>query len=420
MKEKYDAETNVCLCGSGLPYKKCCATKKVLIQDGKTNREFILDADNIRRIYKPCCMHPQQEKCRKVGIKAHTISKQSVLSLISKDREVLMPIVYRITGELSMKPMGIETQATKLSCFCKHHDDMFQPIDKRSVTLNDHTFFLYAYRTFAATLYKVYHELNCFRQLQKLYDFTKHTSLLRFYRGMEISVPILDDYKTKFNIAICNSQFDIMKSTCCMLNYKVGCAAATCFCPIIDIHGNLINHYSHKIPLLFISVIPKYDKTCIIFSWLKEHDHVYSFFSDQLKSTPTKLILKYLNNLLPMNCENMVLDPLLWEKWGDTAQREYEYVASNSQRKNGLGLIQALISKIDRITYFSSIDKVRDKVRDNKVKRLCNPYYIGVSCGGDEGSRTPVRKHDCRVFSERSRAFKIPVGRRRLTGLSLR
>lgn len=40
-----------------------------------------------------------------------------------------------------------------------------------------------------------------------------------------------------------------------------------------------------------------------------------------MKIAPRRLLLKYLNNLIPMNCENMTVGPKLWEAWGEEGQK---------------------------------------------------------------------------------------------------
>ena len=66
------------------------------------------ELDEKRRYYKHLCLHPKQNECCDVKTHAHTISQQAVLSLIAENGEALMPVVYGITNEFEMKPMGIE------------------------------------------------------------------------------------------------------------------------------------------------------------------------------------------------------------------------------------------------------------------------------------------------------------------------
>lgn len=327
MREKFENPVDRCLCGSGKPYEECCKEKINPNQSEGLYKQFMHELDERRRHYKRLCLHPKQNECCNVKTDAHTISQQAVLSLIAEHSEVLMPVVYGITNEFEMKPMGIEGKATKFYCFCQTHDAMFYPIDQRSVTLNEFTFFLYAYRIFASTYYKVIRELDCYEALHQKYDLTDNPLAILFYLQAQNSLPALNWYKNKFDNAILTEKYDCLESTTITLGYRVYFAAATCFCPMFDIFGNQIKHGEFDLPMVYISIIPDESQTHIIFSWFKEDHLIYNFFSEQLKIAPTRLTLKYLNNLMPLNCENMTISPLLWNKWNTVAKENFLEVA---------------------------------------------------------------------------------------------
>ena len=86
--------------------------------------------------------------------------------------------------------------------------------------------------------------------------------------------------------------------------------------------------------MIYISVIPDKATSKIIISWMREDSDIYRPFEKQLKSVPQSFVLKYLNNLLPMNCENMTISPLLWESW--SASTRQEFLDTADCRKNEL------------------------------------------------------------------------------------
>ena len=87
-------------------------------------------------------------------------------------------------------------------------------------------------------------------------------------------------------------------------------------CLEFDLFGNSITYHKDDLPLIFASIVPQERQTKIVFTWFKEDDAVYGFLKEQFQTAPRRFILKYLNNLLPLDCENMTLSPLLWEQWG--------------------------------------------------------------------------------------------------------
>lgn len=227
-----------------------------------------------------------------------------------------------------MHPMPIEAKATKFYCFCSKHDGMFAPIDKQDVEFTEYNSFLYAYRTFSSTYYKIERELSCYYKLREKYDLTCNLVAILTYIGMEENLKTLTKWKEKFDNAIINESYEILENMRIDLNYQVHFAAATCFCPMFDVYGNVLPWDDVSLPLIYISVIPNQSNTRIWFSWFKENSEQYSYLKKQMNEAPTKLVLKYLNNLLPLNCENMTVSPRLWNVWGKNGQDEFLKVAS--------------------------------------------------------------------------------------------
>lgn len=323
MKEIFEEITDRCLCGSGKKYTDCCKGKINPNENEAIHKGYMAELDTRRRKYRKICLHPKNYECSDVKTHAHSISQKAVLDLIAEKGNVLMPVVYGVTNEFQMKPKGIESQATKFYCFCSKHDGMFCDIDKRDVYLNEYSFFLYAYRSFTATYYKVIRELDCFSKLSQKYDLNFHPYAVLFNVLTQNSMPALEWNKREFDNSILKNKYDCLESIHLTLDYRVYFAASTCFCLMFDIFGNRIKHAEYDLPMVYISVIPQEQKTQIIFSWFKEDDSVYGFFKEQLEIVPTRYVLKYLNNLLPLNCENMTIGPALWQHWNAYAQNEF-------------------------------------------------------------------------------------------------
>lgn len=328
MKETFEKITTQCLCGSGSKYVDCCKGKINPVENKVIHKRFMVELDELRRKYRKLCLHPKNTECSIVKSHAHSISQKAVLDLIAENGSVLMPIVYGVTGEFKMKPMGIEAQATKFYCFCSTHDGMFYDIDKRNINLNQSTFFLYAYRSFAATYYKIIRELDCYSKLMQKYDFNFNAYAVMMNLQMKNSIPALEWCKNKFDDSILTNKYDCLESIYLTLDYKVYFAVSTCFVLMFDILGNRIKHSEYDMPMIYISIIPQDQQTYIIFSWFKEDNSIYGFFKEQLEIVPTRYVLKYLNNLLPLNCENMTIGPALWQNWSSDAQNEFLKVGS--------------------------------------------------------------------------------------------
>ena len=285
------------------------------------------ELEKLRRNYRKICLHPKQHECSKQKTHAHTISQKAVLDLIAQNGQVLMPIMYGVDSEFKMKPLGIEADATKLYCFCAKHDAIFYPVDKRNVPINNENIFLYAYRAFAGTYYKVLREKGVYQKLSSKYDFTKAPHIIFMHQIEKLWLNELDDCRKIFDTAILSQKYDIFKTHIIELPYRVFFAASSCFPVTFDIYGNQVKTNADKMQMLYISVIPDENSSRIIFSWLNRDSNVYNLFKHQLQIVPRRFIVKYLNNLLPINCENMTIAPALWESWSKKAQDEFLFTA---------------------------------------------------------------------------------------------
>lgn len=325
-----------CLCCSGKLYKDCCKNKLKIGPTESSYKAYMAEFDKLHNKYKKICMHPDKKNCSDVKTHAHTISQKAVLELIANNKYVLMPVELGISRQFKMQKMPIEAKATKFYCFCSRHDGIFSPIDRQNVEFTVTNCFLYAYRTFASTYYKIDRELGCFYKLREKYDLTINPVAIITYIGMQRNLYKLNYWKEKFDRALIQDNYDVLDSIMVEIDYRTYFAAATCFTPMFDLYGNPLPWDDDDIPLVFISVIPNPNSTRVIFSWFKECSKRYNEFKNQLGNTPRRLVMKYLNNMLPLNCENMVIGPLLWEKWSKEARTEFVKIVSEHLIDNEL------------------------------------------------------------------------------------
>lgn len=70
-------------------------------------------------------------------------------------------------------------------------------------------------------------------------------------------------------------------------------------------------------------VFPEGDKTYCIISWLKENDRLFDFYKQQLLSLPDEKRKIYINSLLPMISEDIVVNPESWDNWEGYKRNEF-------------------------------------------------------------------------------------------------
>lgn len=313
-----------CLCGSGKEYEKCCMEKINPFSNEITLRQHMAELNKLRNNYKKICMYPVQSECSQQMTGSHTISRQSVLSLICDNNEVLMPIIDGFKHELELRRLGIKTQASTFHCFCSFHDNkLFEEIDSLNVTFNDKTSFLYAYRTFASTYYKVQKEYDIYKKLEIKYDYNSRPDIVLFYTEAKTSLIIMNCIKQIFEDGIIKNRYNELKSIYINLDYKVNFSVSSCFNLMYDLMGNRIIYGEYDMPMVYITIVPKEKSSTIIISWFEKDNIFYKFFEKQVDMVPIKFLLKYLNNLLSLNCENMVINPKLYEAWTEEQQKDF-------------------------------------------------------------------------------------------------
>ncbi len=313
---------DLCLCGSGKKYADCCEQKPNPFENERTQRKLVAELVKMRSNYKKVCLYPN---CSHKGIHAHTISQKAILSLIAENNHVLMPIV-KVCQPVDLIPQGIDTQASTFFCFCSNHDKIFSCIDVVSPTLSDHIKFMYAYRAFASTYYKVQRELFCLENQFSKYNMTQNIRCVLMLHELRYNMLALEGCKSLFDNAIISENYNIISSKVVTLDHKVYFSAATCFCPAFDLYGSEVAFDNNQLSMLYVSVIPGTNKTDLIFSWLKNDNTIYKKFAKQLSIVPTPFIIKYLNNLLPLYCENITIGPKLWNKWDSVAQNDFRTI----------------------------------------------------------------------------------------------
>lgn len=129
--------------------------------------------------------------------------------------------------------------------------------------------------------------------------------------------------KQIFEDGIIKNRYNELKSIYINLDYKVNFSVSSCFNLMYDLMGNRIIHGEYDMPMVYIIIVTKEKSSTIIISWFKKDNIFYKFFEKQVDMVPIKFLLKYLNNLLSLNCENMVINPKLYEAWTEEQQKDF-------------------------------------------------------------------------------------------------
>jgi hypothetical protein len=318
---------DLCPCGSGKKYKKCCL--------GKADDPEFLNPANFIKSYKEIkrearikqCLYPNHKECSEKIIGAHSIQNNKILKRISTDGKVYMPCPKADNPFAIMTSYG-RKEASVFTGFCGYHDKMlFAPIEDRDFSATEEQIFLYVYRCFAIE----YHKKQEVLQMQNSI-YRRRPSLINApgfespFKGMELAINDFDVEKKAFDQALISQKYDILTSIVWQFNGFSNFAGSGFEAPTTDLDGNPIQDlldFSKKVGHIFYSVFPENDAVYAIIAWLHEYDPLFEAIKLKLLSLTYEERKNYINNTLPIVSENIAINPAKWEEWDKREKDEF-------------------------------------------------------------------------------------------------
>ncbi len=302
------------------------------MMNAKRYRELVTKS-NIKE-----CLYPNKQECSGPVVKAHSIQKNRILKLISKNRKVLTlsspssPIDATSYGRPSN---AWEKTATTFTGFCKKHDnEVFKTIENKDYVVGDkEQEFLFAYRAFAYE----FHTKKCISSIPTTEDSPMLNEQL--IRTKTVIVDKFTDIKDKFDKALLSKDFTLIDTKTIELNRKYLIAVSSVFAPEYDFEGQMVNdlgNHSQNVRYLlrtsnrpntptspfysplFFTVFPQNDKTYALFSYLKESSGTYDFIAEQLLALSEAQQIEKLNLIIASYCANVAYSPEKWESLNTT------------------------------------------------------------------------------------------------------
>ena len=77
-----------------------------------------------------------------------------------------------------------------------------------------------------------------------------------------------------------------------------------------------------------VTIFPEQTKSWLLMSCLDSERKIYEDLFKQMQEASLQKIKYYLNLVLPLYSENMVLSPTLWNSWTEDIRRAYTYYAN--------------------------------------------------------------------------------------------
>jgi len=358
------SKNELCPCGSGNKYGACCAKR-----EGKKFHAESEALATVTKLHKKAqvrtCLHRGCTAKSKEIIGAHAIQNNRFLTQLCFDDHVYMtavgngnPVILDINGK--KEPFFVlnrthRNQTAVYTCFCgKHDNDIFAPIEKPGVTIdpsNSEQLFLFAYRTFAFEYYKeiatVKHYALMCKEVPSLF---KQRMIASQYHQTIIKKREMEHYKKYFDDAMAKNDFSGVETYIIELPYQIQFAAYMSIAPMFDIEGKRVRTVKNRIMRrLFITVFPDNNKSYLYFSFLKTDKRVYQSYFDRLKNSTRVLVLMYLNALIPLLSENIIINPKLFDSWQEEQQIYFQVllgdIEGNARHRLGFKFLFRNIAK---------------------------------------------------------------------------
>ena len=333
-----------CPCGSGKKYKECCKIKKTQVIPSKKPPEVQI-MEKMRHSLKKCCLHPDHENCKGRIKEAHALQNNKIISLLAgSERHVYMidtkkkPLLVPLdTGEVvpivQVSRVGVNNATTE-TCFCDLHDStVFSIIEKGAPDFDNSRRdmeFVYAYKAFIFEYYKQKMAFEIFQQ-----NFSEHheaflsPDMVGMYRMLQLKTNEFEPIKKHFDTQILANTFDGICTCAIKIPFQIKFACYAYIAPDYDLNGKKIRHtIKGSMHRVAITIFPEEKQSWILVSCLDSEYKIYINFFNQLKAASIDKLKFYINMVLPLYSENMVLSPTLWNSWSEEVQMAYTFYAN--------------------------------------------------------------------------------------------
>ena len=272
------------------------------------------------------CFYFDHSNCSKEIIKAHTVQNNKILNKLSRNGMVIA-LDESSLPNIQLKEIG-RGVASVFYGFCKHHDmEIFKDIDLNNYQNTPIQNFLYAYRGFAkcchSKLEKKQMFILCNEKLSSNNRCITDICIDGLDNALSIDFEFIND---RFKNGFISKDYSELVTKHITLDYECKFAVATVLSPVYDLNGKKINNLfdnSKPVNMLCFNVFPENGKTYIIFSWFKYANNIYRNFFYKLLTLTQQQKINFLNQFIPLETENIYINPELWDSWTENAKEMF-------------------------------------------------------------------------------------------------
>ncbi|HFI2424476.1 TPA: SEC-C metal-binding domain-containing protein [Bacillus paranthracis] len=338
-------DSEPCPCGSNKSFQECCKGKEPRIIKPSKKPAEVQIMEKMRASMKKCCMHPDKEKCKGPIKGAHALQNNKIISLLAgserhvymlntKKQPLLIPLDNGEVVPLVELSKESANDATTETCFCDYHDNIAFAIIEKGAPDFDETSeamkFVYAYKAFIFEYYKQRIAFDIFQSNFRENPIVfQSPEMIGMYRMLQLKMQEFEPVKQHFDSQILGNKLEGVSTCAVRIPEQIKFAGYAYIAPDYDINGKRIKHtikgIMHRIA---ITIFPETTQSWLLLSCLESEKHIYEKLFYQLETASVDKLKFYINMVLPLYSENMVLSPLLWNAWNEDIQMAYTYYAN--------------------------------------------------------------------------------------------
>ena len=119
--------------------------------------------------------------------------------------------------------------------------------------------------------------------------------------------------------------------------------------PPFDIEGKNVKALERKtkrLKFMFFTSFPVNGKSYILMSALKDDMQYFSDYFDKMRNAPLSLVQYYVNVLIPLYSQNLIISPNLWKKWSEEAQAGVQFAVADPHSTKMLAALKFYLQNI--------------------------------------------------------------------------
>lgn len=325
-----------CWCRSGKKYKWCHFRRE---QQPRINI-FEVEQKMLVELRDGYCSFPStaQNPCSATIARAHTIQRRGGLGLIAEDHHVLtvkptMKMMLDTEGQPEPRRIGT-TGASVFPGFCGKHDtSLFKPIERKSLTIDRESAFLFAYRAIAYERFAKEAQMRTLeiqRRMDQGHPFWKQVLIQQqmhiLQAGIEIGLRDVDGWKAQFDERLVSGGRGDFHFVAVRFDAVLPFVAASAFHAEFDLAGERLQRLGRgdcAFEHMTVNVTAFDGATILVMGWIGTSDGPAACLAQSFIDVADSYKATTLLQMMFVQSDNIFLRPSWWADFPEDARKTF-------------------------------------------------------------------------------------------------